>query len=49
MYNYTEMFCYKTQNARKVHKNPLTKIKQIGIVTCRTTPADKKLYYKYTV
>lgn len=32
MYNYTEMFCYKTQNTRKVHKNPLTKIKRIGIV-----------------
>lgn len=32
MYNYTETFCYKTQNARKVHKNPLTKMEQIGIV-----------------
>ena len=32
MYNYTEMFCYKTQNTRKMHKTPLTKIKQIGIV-----------------
>lgn len=32
MYNYTEMFCCKTQNTRKMHKNPLTKIKQIGIV-----------------
>ena len=32
MYNYTEIFCYKTQNAMKVHKNPLTKMKQIGIV-----------------
>lgn len=32
MYNYTEMFCYKTQNTRIMHKNPLTKIKQIGIV-----------------
>ncbi len=32
MYNYTEMFYCKTQNARKMHKNPLTKIKQIGIV-----------------
>lgn len=32
MYNYTEMFYCKTQNTRKMHKNPLTKIKQIGIV-----------------
>lgn len=32
MYNYTEMFCCKTQNTRKVHKNLLTKIKQIDIV-----------------
>ena len=32
MYNYTEMFCYKTQNTRKMYKNSLTKIKQIGIV-----------------
>lgn len=32
MYNYAEMFCCKTQNARKVHKNLLTEIKQIGIV-----------------
>ncbi len=32
MYNYTEMFCCKTQNARKMHKNLLTKIKRIGIV-----------------
>lgn len=32
MYNYTEILCYKTQNARKMHKNLLTKIKRIGIV-----------------
>lgn len=32
MYNYTEIFYCKTQNTRKVHKNPLTKMKQIGIV-----------------
>lgn len=32
MYNCTEMFCCKTQNERKVHKNLLTKMKQIGIV-----------------
>lgn len=32
MYNYTEMFYCKTQNAREMHKNPLTKMKQIGIV-----------------
>ena len=32
MYNYTEMFYCKAQNARKVHKKPLTKMKQIGIV-----------------
>lgn len=29
MYNYTEILCYKTQNARKMHKNQLTKTKRI--------------------
>ena len=32
MYNYTEILCYKTQNARKMHKNQLTNTKRIGIV-----------------
>lgn len=32
MYKYTENLYCKTQKQKKMHKNPLTKTKRIGIV-----------------